>query len=213
MESSAGLYAAAASLGIDFQLFCSYSSELTDEIILNCIDYAAKMTKDLYPKMPDSETLAESFLTKFPSINPLTAHAILSSGGMLIEFLERSNECRIHAVQNYCVPDESVALFSALCKYSEREDSKSIMTDCSSSVSSGPDSDKCHRNVGSEGKQGKRINSPHKISVSMDEFLHFEALNQCTDDFLNPSELSNPYDLWMSKGSEMFQITKSTVDH
>ena len=47
----------------------------------------------------------------------------------------------------------------------------------------------------------------------MEEFLHFEPLNQCTDDFLNPSELSNPYDLWMSKGSEMFQITKSTVDH
>ncbi|XVF09866.1 hypothetical protein REPUB_Repub07fG0134000 [Reevesia pubescens] len=205
MESSAGLYAGAACLGIDFQLFCSYSSELTDEIILNCIDYAAKMTRGLYPKMPDSETLAESFLTKFPSINPLTAHAILSSGGMLIEFLEWSHERRIHAVQNYCVPDESVALFSALCKYSEREDSKSVMTDCSSSVSSGLDSEKCHLNVGSE---GKHINSPHKISTSMDDFLHSEPLNQWTDDFLNPSALSKPYDSWMSKGSEMFQDYK-----
>ncbi|XVF50815.1 hypothetical protein PTKIN_Ptkin04bG0133800 [Pterospermum kingtungense] len=208
MESSAGLYAAAASLGIDFQLFCSDSSELTDGIILNCIDYAANITRGLYPKMPDSETLAESFLTKFPSINSLTAHAILSSGGMLIEFLEWSNERRIHAVQNYCVPDESVALFSALCKYGEREDSKSIMTDCSSSVSSGPDSDNCNHNVGSEGKRRNHINSPHKISTTMDKFLHFEPLNHCTDDFLNPSGLAKAYDSRMSTGSEMFQNCK-----
>ncbi|XP_022724596.1 LOW QUALITY PROTEIN: protein SHORTAGE IN CHIASMATA 1-like [Durio zibethinus] len=207
MESSAGLYAAAASLGIDFQLFCSYSYELTDEIIINCIDYAAKKTRGLYPKMPDSETLAESFLTKFPSINPLTAHAILSSGGMLIEFLEWSHERRIYAVQNYCVPDESVFLFSVLCKYGEREDSKSVMTDCSS-VSSGPDSDKCHHIVGSKGKQRQSITSPHKISIRMDEFMHFEPLNQCTDDFLNPSGLSKPHDSWISKGSEMFQDYK-----
>ncbi|OMO95942.1 hypothetical protein CCACVL1_05153 [Corchorus capsularis] len=202
MESSAGLYAAAATLGIDFQLFCSYSSELTDEIILNCIDYAAKMTGGLYPKMPDSETLAESFLTKFPSINPLTAHAILSSGGTLIEFLEWSHERRINAVQNYCVPDESIALFSALCKYGEREDTKSVMTDCSSSVSSGQDSDKCHLNVGSEGKY---IKSSHKMNIGMDELLHFEPFNKCTDDFLNPSGLLKPYDSLKSKGSEIFQ--------
>lgn len=205
MESSAGLYAAAASLGIDIQLFCSDSSELTDRIILNCIDYAAKMTRGLYPKMPDSENLAESFLTKFPSINPLTAHAILSSGGKLIEFLEWSHERRILAVQNYCVPDESVALFSALCKYGEREDSKSIMTDCSSSVSSGPDSDKGHHNAGSEGKQRNHINSPHKISTRIDEFQHFEPLNHCRDDFLNPSGLAKACDSWMCKGSEMFR--------
>ncbi|OMO97873.1 hypothetical protein COLO4_14309 [Corchorus olitorius] len=202
MESSAGLYAAAATLGIDFQLFCSYSSELTDEIILNCIYYAAKMTGGLYPKMPDSETLAESFLTKFPSINPLTAHAILSSGGMLTEFLEWSHKRRINAVQNYCVPDESIALFSALCKYGEREDTKSVMTDCSSSVSSGQDSDKCHLNVGSE---GKCIKSSHKMNIGMDELLHFEPFNKCTDDFLNPSGLLKPYDSLKSKGSEIFQ--------
>ncbi|PQP91868.1 protein SHORTAGE IN CHIASMATA 1 [Prunus yedoensis var. nudiflora] len=67
MESSDGLYAAAASLGIDLQLFNSYSSELTDEIILSCMGYATKLTRWIYPQMPESETLAESFLTKFPS--------------------------------------------------------------------------------------------------------------------------------------------------
>ncbi|KAK8267156.1 hypothetical protein V6Z12_D12G293500 [Gossypium hirsutum] len=206
MESSAGLYAAAASLGIDFQLFCSYSSESTDEIILNCIDYAAKTTRGPYPKMPDSETLAESFLTKFPSVNPLTAHAILSSGGMLVEFLQSSHERRIQAVQKYCVPDESIALFSALCKYGEREDSKSVMTDCSSSVSSGRNSDKCHYNVGSQGKQGKRKNSSNKFSTRMDESQHFEPVSK--DEFLHPSGLSKQYDSWKSTGSEMFQDYK-----
>ncbi|KAK8324379.1 hypothetical protein V6Z12_A12G294000 [Gossypium hirsutum] len=206
MESSAGLYAAAASLGIDFQLFCSYSSESTDEIIQNCIDYAAKTTRGRYPKMPDSETLAESFLTKFPSVNPLTAHAILSSGGMLVEFLQWSHESRIQAVQNYCVPDESIALFSALCKYGEREDSKSVMTDCSSSVSSGRNSDKCHYNVGSQGKQGKRKNSSNKVSTRMDESQHFEPVSK--DEILHPSGLSKQYDSWKSTGSEMFQDYK-----
>ncbi|KAA8533732.1 hypothetical protein F0562_031249 [Nyssa sinensis] len=95
LESSDELYAAAASLGMDLQLFCSYSSELTDEIILSCIGNTTKLTTGIYPKMPESETLAESFLTAFPSINPLSAHAILSSGGMLVEFLEWSHEHRI----------------------------------------------------------------------------------------------------------------------
>ncbi|KAJ8536766.1 hypothetical protein K7X08_035167 [Anisodus acutangulus] len=38
MESSDELYAAAASLGMDIQIFYSYSSEMTDEIILSCIE-------------------------------------------------------------------------------------------------------------------------------------------------------------------------------
>ncbi|KAL8233679.1 hypothetical protein R6Q59_019779 [Mikania micrantha] len=94
MESSDELYAAAASLGIDLQLFYSYSAETTDEIILSCITHAAKRTRGLYPKMPETETLAESFLSKFTSLNPLSAHAILSSVGTLIEFFEMSHQQR-----------------------------------------------------------------------------------------------------------------------
>ncbi|GLU24245.1 hypothetical protein SLE2022_401950 [Rubroshorea leprosula] len=204
MESSAGLYAAAASLGIDFQLFCSYSSELTDEIILNCIKYAAKLTRSRYPRMPESETLAESFLTRFPSINPLTAHAILSSVGMLIEFLEWSHDLRACAIQNYSVPDESIALFVALCKYAEREDAKSIMTD-SSSASSGLDSDKCLVNVDSQSKRQKYNCSPKKIDISMDDLMHFGPMNQCNDDFLIPAGLSKENESWMSKDHDTFQ--------
>ncbi|KAI3905205.1 hypothetical protein MKX01_017451 [Papaver californicum] len=132
MESSDGLYAAAASLGIGLQLFCSYSPELTDEIVMSCIDYSLRLNKGQYPKMPDTETLAESFLTRFPSIHPLSAHAILSSGGILVEFLECSSDHRIWAIEKCHVPDQSVSLFSSLCNFGEHEGSKSGTTDCSS---------------------------------------------------------------------------------
>lgn len=203
MESSDELYAAAASLGIDLQLFCSYSTELTDEIILRCISSATKLTRVLYPQMPESETLAESFLTKFPSINPLTAHSILSSGGALIEFLEWSHERRIRAMQKYHVSEESITLFSALCKYGEREDSKSIMTDCSS-VSSGPDSGRRHFNVDSGTKRRKYNGSPQKIDLHIDEVVHFEPLNQFSDDAFDPYTVSKPHNAWMSKDPEIF---------
>lgn len=190
MESSDELYAAAASLGIDVQLFCSYSSESTDEIIMSCIGYA---TRGLYPRMPESETLAESFLTKFPSVNPLTAHAIMSSGGMLIEFLEWSNECRIRALQKYHVPDESINLFGALCKYGEREDSRSIMTDCSSSVSSGIDSERFNINVSSKRKRWNYDDSLDNSNIHMDDLLHIDPVKQCSKDTLDTSFRAKPY--------------------
>lgn len=188
MESSDGLYAAAASLGIDLQLFCSYSAELTDDIILSCIDIGNRFIKGLFPKLPESETLAESFLCKFPSINPLIAHAIISNGGVLADFLEWSCESRINAIQKYHVSDESISLFSALCRYGEREDSQSIMTDSSSSVSSGPDSKNCHGSLGSENKRCKYMRNPHNMPV--DNLLQFEPAKQSTDSILTCPELS-----------------------
>lgn len=177
MESSDGLYATAASLGIDLQLFCSYSSDLTDEIILSCIRNSFRLTKGLFPKMPESETIAEAFLAKFPSVNPLTAYAMLSSGGMLIELFESSQEHRILSLRRYHVPDESVILFSTLCKFGEREDAKSILTDCSSSVSSGFDSDKYLTNTAAERKMLKCIPNPCKYDIHKDELRHSEPLN------------------------------------
>ncbi|KAG1355092.1 protein SHORTAGE IN CHIASMATA 1 [Cocos nucifera] len=132
MESSDALYAAAASLDMTLQLFCSCMPESTDEIILNCIRNVTKLGRGLYPAMPESETLGEAFLTRFPSINPLSAHAILSSGGILVEFLEWSHEHRIRAIGKYHVSDESISLFSTLCRYGEMGESKSVMTECSS---------------------------------------------------------------------------------
>ncbi|XP_062001396.1 protein SHORTAGE IN CHIASMATA 1 [Rosa rugosa] len=198
MESSDGLYAAAASLGIDLQVFNSYSSELTDEIILSCIEQATKSIRGVFPQMPESESLAESFLTKFPSVNALSAHAILSSGVSLIEFLKWSHEKRIHAIQKYHVPDESIRLFSALCRYGERGDSKSIMTDCSSSVSSGPDSGRYNLNV-SERKRRKYNCSPDKYDIRMNDSLHLEPINISTDAISDPPAASKLHNSCMSK--------------
>ncbi|PKU86671.1 hypothetical protein MA16_Dca014313 [Dendrobium catenatum] len=132
MESSDMLYAAAASLDLNLQLFCSHMAETTDDIILNCIRTTRSKDGGLYSAMPESECLAESFFTRFPSLNPLSAHAILSSGGMLVEFFQWSHERRIQAIGKYKVPAESISLFNALCRYGELGESKSVMTDCSS---------------------------------------------------------------------------------
>lgn len=204
MESSDELYAAAASLKIDLQIFCSYSSELTDEIILSCIGCAPKLTTHTYPKMPESETLAESFLTAFPSINPLSAHAILSSVRILGEFLEWSHEHRICAIRKYHVPDESVSLFSTLCKYGEREDSRSAMTDCSSSVSSAPDSENCREKTDSVRKKRKYIESPPKTGAPVDNLFDFQLLKQFPDGGMNLPRVSNPHDSWLPGVEEMF---------
>ncbi|XP_027357274.1 protein SHORTAGE IN CHIASMATA 1 [Abrus precatorius] len=198
MESSDGLYAAAASLGIDLQIFFSYSPELTNEVIVSCIKSATSMTRGLYPKMPDSVSLAESFLTQFPGINPLTAHSILSSGVTLNDFLEWSHEQRMHVLERYHVPEESISLFSVFCKYGEREDSKSIMTDCSSSVSSGPDSDRCRLfQVDNERKRKTPISSHQKDELYFDELLQFETLNQVTEAVPDHCTLPKTFDLGM----------------
>ncbi|PON31976.1 hypothetical protein PanWU01x14_365340 [Parasponia andersonii] len=200
MESSDGLYAAAASLGIDVQLFCSYSSDLTDEIIMSCIGYA---TRGVYSRMPESETIAESFLTKFPSINPLTAHAVLSSGATLIEFLEWSNKSRIFALQRYYVPEESINLFGALCKYGEREGSRSIMTDYSSSVSSGADS--FSLNVASKRKRWNYNDRLDKSDIYMDDLLHIDSVKEFSKHTLNTSSLgAKQYESSMSIGPGTF---------
>ncbi|KAK7380299.1 hypothetical protein VNO78_32807 [Psophocarpus tetragonolobus] len=200
MESSDGLYAAAASLGIDLQIFFSYSPELTNEVIVSCIKSATNMTRGLYPRMPDSVTLAESFLTAFPGINPLTAHSILSSGVMLNEFLAWSHEQRMHVLEKYHVPEESISLFSVFCRYGEREDSKSIMTDCSSSVSSGLDSDRCYLyQVENERKRRNPISSHQMDELRFDdELLQFETLNRVIEAVPDSSTLAKPFDFGVS---------------
>ncbi|KAK6925808.1 hypothetical protein RJ641_007527, partial [Dillenia turbinata] len=203
MESSDGLYAAAAALGIGLQVFCSYSSEFTEEIILNCISYTSKLTRVVYPRMPESETLAESFLTKFPSINPLSAHAILSSGCPLVEFFKHSHELRMQTVNKYLVQEESVSLFSALCRYGEREESKSGMTDCSSILSPALGSEKCPDINDSGRKKQRNAISPDKGDVAMNHQFPMEPFYQCAYGDLNSSRVSKSYGSCMLKGSEI----------
>ncbi|KAL2920648.1 Protein SHORTAGE IN CHIASMATA 1 [Bienertia sinuspersici] len=200
MESADELYAAAASLGTYLQIFYSSSFELTDEIILNYIGHSRNIYEGLLPRFPDSETLAESFLSKFPSLNPLSAHAIISSGSMLLEFFELTVEGRLHTFRKYHASDESVNLFTALCKYGEREESKSGVTDCSSSVSSPPDSGNFVCKINSGDRKRKFVAS----SCDAD-FRYSRPFQTYVDDGLTDQGMLRPSDSELSKGSRIFQ--------
>ncbi|KAH7662946.1 hypothetical protein IHE45_14G021400 [Dioscorea alata] len=186
MDSSDALYAAAASLDMNLQLFCSYTSETTDEIILSSIRNATKLNRSIYPAMPESETIGESFFTKFPSINPLSAHAILSSGGILVEFLEWSHERRIRAIGKYHIPEHCMSLFSSVCRYGELGESKSVMTECSSI-----DSDSSSGKFQSDRKRHKMAIDSRTCSMSFDKCI--ETLNQLTDDSAEKAQTSHRY--------------------
>ncbi|CAA7059596.1 unnamed protein product [Microthlaspi erraticum] len=202
MDSSDELYAAAGSLGISLQIFCSSSPDLTDEVILRCIKSSVKSSQ-VHTKMPESESLAESFLTKFPSVNPLTAQVILSSSGSLLEFMKLPHSRKVQMMQKYHVPEESVDLFSSLCKYGAREDSKSVMTDSSSSVSSGPDSDTHHFSV----KKRKQKHVTGKDEIDMDEFA---PSTEFADAKRKPSRDFQLDDSWSSRDHELFHFDPVT---
>lgn len=204
MESSDELYAAAASLGMDIRIFYSYSSEMTDEIILSCIELSLMTSRGLYPKMRETQTLAESFLSAFPSINPLSAHAILSSAGLLVEFLEWTHERRIHAVQKYQVPDESITLLSALSRFGEREDSKSGMTDCSSSVSSAPGSESLHFKSNSVGTKRKTTWNIENLNTPTNELFDFDPPRTFSKARLNHPRASGLCDSRISEDIDFF---------
>ncbi|CAI9092212.1 OLC1v1027400C1 [Oldenlandia corymbosa var. corymbosa] len=204
VESSHELYAAAASLGIDFQIFFSYSSAMTDEIVLSSIRSVTKLTRGLYPTMPDSESLAESFLTAFPSINPLSAQCLLSSGSTLVEFLEWPPDRRMHFAQKYKIPDESIALLDLLWRYGEREDSKSGMTDNSSSASY--TSDRFQPKSDSEARKRKYIDDLPNIDVNINEFSQFEPLSVFPDARLSPPRGCPPLNSWMPENSDIEQF-------
>jgi hypothetical protein len=110
------LYASAASLDMNLQIFFSETPKLTDQIVLNCIRNVTRINRAPSPDVPETENLAESFLAAFPSINPLSAQMILSSGN-LMDFLIWSHEQRIQAVEKYRLPPQSISLFSTLCKF------------------------------------------------------------------------------------------------
>ncbi|KAL0673594.1 hypothetical protein Bca4012_001575 [Brassica carinata] len=207
MDSSDELYAAAGSLGINLQIFYSSSADLSDEIILRCIKSSVKSSQ-VHAKMPESESLAESFLTKFPSVNPLTAHVILSSSGSLLEFMKLPHSSKVQMLQKYHVPEESVELFSSLCRYGAREDSKSVMTDSASSVSSGADSDTHHLNVHSGSKRKQYITG--KDETYMEDSVHCVPSTEFAGSKRKPSGDFQLEDPWSSRDHEMFHFDPVT---
>uniref|UniRef100_J3LF84 Protein SHORTAGE IN CHIASMATA 1 n=1 Tax=Oryza brachyantha TaxID=4533 RepID=J3LF84_ORYBR len=184
MDSSDSLYAAAASLDMNLQLFFSHTPKLTDEIIHNCIMNVTSLNKAPSADVPESETLAESFLTSFPSINPLSAYMILSSGDSLVEFLSWPHERRIQKVEKYLLSPKIISLFNALCKFGELGESRSVMTECSS-----VDSDISSALLQSPRKRKKRASQAFAVPTSD---LFSESLNQMPGDYAEHAEVFTP---------------------
>ncbi|KAL2608696.1 hypothetical protein R1flu_027269 [Riccia fluitans] len=114
------LHAEATWLEVQAQYFISNGEAITDKIIMKTIE-ATRETKllNLYPAMTETPTIAEAFLTGFPTLNPLTAHAVLSSGCPLRKFFSMTLEQQYALVQNWNVPRRSCELFKAQCSYRE----------------------------------------------------------------------------------------------
>ncbi|KAF3782647.1 hypothetical protein EJ110_NYTH32611 [Nymphaea thermarum] len=214
MESSDGLYAAAASLDMHLQLFFSGSSDLTDKIVLSCIKYALKLNKCQCPAMLESETLAESFLASFPSINPLSAHVLLSCEATISEIFEWSCEQRLQAVQKYHVPEDSIFLFSFLCRFGDLGESTSGVTECSSTVSSAFDSDSNYLKMQSPRKKQKYSRGAHLFDIPTNESLHFVQERKCDSTSRLPRKFtSKPDKVCFNSPDSLFSFPSSEIQH
>ncbi|OEL14329.1 hypothetical protein BAE44_0024653 [Dichanthelium oligosanthes] len=184
MEASDSLYASAASLDMNLHIFFSQTPKSTDQIILNCIRKAVRKNQAPSPDIPESESLAESFLTAFPSIIPLSAHMILSSGS-LADFLGWSHEQRTQAVEKYHLPPQSIYLFSALCKFGELGESRSVMTECSS-----VDSDISSALLQSRSKKKKRAVQDFSVAINDPAFPN--PRDQLRGDYVEHDKVFSP---------------------
>ena len=111
IQAFSNLYAAAIGLDIRLQCFISGGSFTTDLLISECINQVRRSQKrSSFPKMLEAKTYAESFLTEFASINPLTAHAILSSGIGIRRFMSLSVEEQLHLTDAFDVSEKSLQL-------------------------------------------------------------------------------------------------------
>ncbi|KAL6911724.1 hypothetical protein ACP4OV_000529 [Aristida adscensionis] len=203
MEASGSLYTSAASLDMKLQVFFSETPRSTDLVVLSCIRNANRINQARTPDIKESESMAESFLTAFPSINALSAHMILSSGSLL-DFLSWSYEQRIQAVEKYLLPPQSIPLFSALCKFGELGESRSVMTDCSS-----VDSDISSAFLQSPRKKKKR--ALQDFSTEVDDPLCPNPLNQLRGDHMEHAKVFSPPKLrkTMPEFPEVFMFDRS----
>ncbi|KAL3676993.1 hypothetical protein R1sor_026941 [Riccia sorocarpa] len=113
------LHALATWLELQAQLFISSGEAITDKIIGKSVEAALETkTLNVFPTMTETPTIAEAFLTAFPSINPLTAHAVLSCCP-LRDFISLTLEQQYALVQDWDVPRRSCELFKAQCSYRE----------------------------------------------------------------------------------------------
>lgn len=117
MQMFGYLHAAAIGLDIHLQCFISGSSSTTDIIITYCILELKRSRKATsFPAMLEAKTFAESFLTEFASINALTAHAILSCGVELHQFMSLKVEEQLKLTESFDLTERSLVLFKQQCQ-------------------------------------------------------------------------------------------------
>ncbi|EFJ37271.1 hypothetical protein SELMODRAFT_403495 [Selaginella moellendorffii] len=116
------VYAAAVGLSIHAQCFVSRDPANTDSIVLSCVKEAqTSATSRTFPRMTESPTVAEAFLTESPTINPLTAHAILSSEKTLAAFIAMAPPEQLAAAKPFAISSHSLQLFKSQCEYGQVE--------------------------------------------------------------------------------------------
>eukprot|EP00850_Spirogloea_muscicola_P023609 SM000372S13685 [mRNA] locus=s372:28577:33432:+ [translate_table: standard] len=110
------LYAAALGLDIQLQCFLSDTEEQTGELVTECINAVRLSSASSYPAMSESPTLAEDFLNRFPALNTLSGHCILSAGIPLPVFMCLSTAQQAAAVSQFKVSKRALDLYRMQCQ-------------------------------------------------------------------------------------------------
>lgn len=112
----------APTVGMRVQSFVSGDPTCTDDLVLKCIKSVWGMAKRPFDSpMAEHLTEGEVFLQQFPSLNPLSSHAILCLSVPLATFMSWSIEAQVSSVDGFDVPTESLRLFHSQWNYMESE--------------------------------------------------------------------------------------------
>lgn len=118
------LYISSAGFEMRVQGFISTNSMTTDSLVLRCIKKMWRKSKRAFDfPMPEDLTEGEICLTTFPSLNPLSSHAILCLNVPIATFLSWSPEEQNSALQGFDVKSESLTLLNAQALYGKLETS------------------------------------------------------------------------------------------
>eukprot|EP00850_Spirogloea_muscicola_P017951 SM000159S01782 [mRNA] locus=s159:318383:322944:+ [translate_table: standard] len=123
------LYAAALGLDIQLQCFLSDTEEQTGELLTECIKAVRLSLASSYPAMSESPTLAEGFLNRFPALNTLSGHCVLSAGIPLPVFMCLSPAQQAAAVSQFKVSKRVLELYRMQCQQIVDVGSSSVQWD------------------------------------------------------------------------------------
>lgn len=118
------LHNSSAAFELYVQIFISTDAITTDSLILKCIKKMWKMSKRPFDcPMSEDLTDGEICLSTFPSLNPLSSHAILCLGVPIPTFLSWPLEQQVSALQDFDVRSESLHLLKVQVLYGKLETS------------------------------------------------------------------------------------------